>query len=403
MLAVIEKRKQYQKDVISVAGSCGKTTTTGMLQAVLSTQYKVQRNDLEGNTCVGVAGAIERIFRASDDMWLCEMGIAQPGDMKKILDVLNPTVKVFTNIGDAHVKAFRSLQNLHKEKLSYLDDLTNTSVLIINNDNPQIREYVSNIKPADVFDWKRYVSKYPELKRLGINTEEKAIWHWKRYGNRVGKRTSKSVTVIRCGTSSTDDIQLLDHVVQENNISSRARFKTPKGEISILLNAISKAYAFDAGYAIACGLHYNIPLGKIAAALGKFRLYRNRGSMHVFKKAIVYNHTYNCSTLAVITNLNDFASIKAPGSVKIIVIDSTYAATLQAARAITPNVIVYGMHNPREECPNTNMLVQRIAELAKGGYVYLYIHTNLCIVNMRRTPLFELIEPMLTPILDKAV
>ena len=400
MLAVIEKRKGYQKDVISVTGSCGKSTTTGMCHAVLSSQYTVHRNHIDGNTLIGVASAIERIFSVTDDMWLCEMGIGHPGDMKKTLSVLNPTVKILTNVGDAHRRAFRTLENLHREKLSYLDDLTNTSVIIINNDNPQIREYVSNIKPVDVFDWKSYVGKYPDLKRLGINSEEKAIWHWKRYG----KKEQKSVKIIRCGTSSTDDIQLLDHVIQDN-ISSRARFKTPKGEISILLNTIGKAYAFDAGYAIACGIHYNIPLNKIAAALGKFQLYKNRGSIHVFKNATVYNHTYNCSTLAVITNLTNFASISMiPGSVKIIVIDSTYAATtLQAARAITPNVIVYGMHNPRENFPNMHMLVNRIAELAKGGYVYLYMHANLCIINKRRTPLFELLEPMLTTILDKTV
>jgi hypothetical protein len=37
------------------------------------------------------------------------------------------------------------------------------------------------------FDWEFYINKYPDLKRANINTKEKAIQHWIKYGKKEGR------------------------------------------------------------------------------------------------------------------------------------------------------------------------------------------------------------------------
>ena len=37
------------------------------------------------------------------------------------------------------------------------------------------------------FNWKCYINKYPDLINFGINTKEKAILHWKKYGKKEGR------------------------------------------------------------------------------------------------------------------------------------------------------------------------------------------------------------------------
>ena len=34
----------------------------------------------------------------------------------------------------------------------------------------------------DIFDWEFYINKYKDLKKAGIDTEEKALEHWIKYG-----------------------------------------------------------------------------------------------------------------------------------------------------------------------------------------------------------------------------
>jgi hypothetical protein len=38
------------------------------------------------------------------------------------------------------------------------------------------------------FDWQYYINIYPDLRKVGINTEEKALKHWEIYGKREGRK-----------------------------------------------------------------------------------------------------------------------------------------------------------------------------------------------------------------------
>jgi len=408
---VASKRDSFKNDVIAVTGSCGKTTTVAMIHAVLATAYTLPKPKPDANGSGGITSAIQSLFKSTDNMWLSEVALYSEGGMKPVLDLLKPTVKILTNLCNVHSSEFPSPEHYYKEKLSFLDDRSNVSLVVINNDDPRIRSYIAaNWNKG--FDWRYYVRIHTDLQKAGIDTEEKALRHWNMHGKKERRTCSATVKIMRCGTSPTDDIQILDYELQKNNISSRIRFRTPRGEICIILNAVGKAYAFNAGYAIACGIHFGIPLEKIVSALGAFSLYENRGSIHVFTKSIIYNHTYNFTSLAALTNLSDFATVNATATAtKIIVLgpmlretrdpqDKLYLSILQLALRITPHVIVYGtpeyLKNDYPKgihvCASTNELVTRIASLAANRFAYIYLHTS-SMLNTDYIPLFKLIEP----------
>jgi UDP-N-acetylmuramyl pentapeptide synthase len=184
----------------------------------------------------------------------------------------------------------------------------------------------------------------------------------------------------------------------------------------VVLQGIGKAYAANAGYAIACGIHYGISLDTIAHALNAFPIYENRGSIHSFKKAIVYNHTYNIVGSAVLRGLEDFNTIKSDN--KLIIIgpclrgirdpqDLLYKSILDAACAITSPVIVYGQQEYLKctypqgiiTCTTTKELIQHIKGHVSNHMLYIYIHTS-SMLNTEGKPLFKLIESSLKTVLN---
>ena len=59
------------------------------------------------------------------------------------------------------------------------------------------KEYDDNIKNTLIenykFDWETYVNNYPDLQKANINTEEKALWHWNKFGQKESRTFIKII------------------------------------------------------------------------------------------------------------------------------------------------------------------------------------------------------------------
>ena len=40
----------------------------------------------------------------------------------------------------------------------------------------------------EIFDWKYYLDKYPDLRQNGVHTQEQALQHWNTYGKNEGRQ-----------------------------------------------------------------------------------------------------------------------------------------------------------------------------------------------------------------------
>ncbi len=101
--------------IIGITGSNGKTTVKEWLYEVLNEHLQIIKTPKSYNSQIGVAESLLPISSAFE-FGIFEAGISQPNEMDALADMLQPTIGVFTNIGDAHQENFNSLQEKVTEK-----------------------------------------------------------------------------------------------------------------------------------------------------------------------------------------------------------------------------------------------------------------------------------------------
>ncbi|PLX21117.1 MAG: bifunctional UDP-N-acetylmuramoyl-tripeptide:D-alanyl-D-alanine ligase/alanine racemase [Salinivirgaceae bacterium] len=109
-------RSRYKLPVIGITGSNGKTIIKEWLSQMLEGDLRVTRNPGSYNSQIGVPLSVWMLNEDSQ-LGVFEAGISQPGEMSKLEQVIQPTIGIFTNIGDAHQENFDSFEHKLEEKL----------------------------------------------------------------------------------------------------------------------------------------------------------------------------------------------------------------------------------------------------------------------------------------------
>ena len=125
-------RNKFNISVIAVTGSNGKTTTKEILYNILSSKYKVLKNDGNKNNIIGVFETIKKLNN-SYDIAIFEVGMNHIGEIKKISDLIKPDIALITNIGSAHIGNLGSKKNIFKAKMEITSSLKD--LLIVNGDS----------------------------------------------------------------------------------------------------------------------------------------------------------------------------------------------------------------------------------------------------------------------------
>lgn len=121
--------------VIGITGSYGKTGTKYILERLLSQKYNVLMTPASYNTTMGVVKVIRENLTAAHDIFICEMGARNVGEIKEICDIVRPRYGIITSIGPCHLETFGSIENVIRTKFELCDALPNDGVLFLNNDN----------------------------------------------------------------------------------------------------------------------------------------------------------------------------------------------------------------------------------------------------------------------------
>jgi UDP-N-acetylmuramoyl-tripeptide--D-alanyl-D-alanine ligase len=75
------------------------------------------------------------------EIFICEMGAKNIGDIKELCDIVHPTHGVITSIGPQHLDSFLSIENVLKTKFELADSLPEKGFLFLNGDNEFIQNY----------------------------------------------------------------------------------------------------------------------------------------------------------------------------------------------------------------------------------------------------------------------
>lgn len=136
--------------VIAVTGSNGKTTTTRLIDSVLSTRLRGTCSAKSHNNIIGVPLTV-LAAHPGDQYLVCEVGMNAPGEIAPLARICEPDVAVITSIGRAHFDAFGSIEGIAKEKASLLSYLRPGGVAVVTADTPYLSEYLRPIPNVVTF------------------------------------------------------------------------------------------------------------------------------------------------------------------------------------------------------------------------------------------------------------
>ena len=141
----INDAKQMIRDmpdlkVIGITGSYGKTSVKFYLNKLLSAKYNVLMTPESFNTTLGVVRTIRSSLKATHEIFICEMGAKNIGDIQEICDIVKPNYGIITSIGPQHLESFKSIDNVIKTKFELADAVPQDGIVFLNNDNEYIRK-----------------------------------------------------------------------------------------------------------------------------------------------------------------------------------------------------------------------------------------------------------------------
>lgn len=129
--------------VIGITGSYGKTSVKYFLSTVLKAKYNVLMTPESYNTPMGVVKTIREQLRPTHEIFVCEMGARNVGDIKEICDIVFPDYGIITSIGEQHLESFKSIDNIVKTKFELYDAVPNKENMFLNGDNQYISAKLS--------------------------------------------------------------------------------------------------------------------------------------------------------------------------------------------------------------------------------------------------------------------
>jgi len=213
-------RKEFTCPLIAVTGSNGKTTVKELISSIFSQQGNVLSTLGNLNNEIGVPLTLLQL--SSDYKFaVVEMGANHIGEIEYLSKLAEPDVAVITNVAEAHLGEFGSIENIAQAKSEIFSGISKSGVAILNaNDN--------------------YFSYWKE--KCGVRTMSFAV-----------------------NNDSADVYAKVDKVSIDNTVS----IHTPLGEFEVKLQLLGLHNISNALAATAAAIACDIPLYSISRGLEK--------------------------------------------------------------------------------------------------------------------------------------
>jgi UDP-N-acetylmuramoyl-tripeptide--D-alanyl-D-alanine ligase len=132
-----EIRKESGTKVVAITGSAGKTTTKEVTGELLATRYRVIRNRGNFNNHIGLPLSLIEL-RERPEIAVVELGMNHAGEIATLVRVAEPDVRVWTNVGEAHLGFFASVDAIADAKAELLEGASASTLLVANSDDQRI-------------------------------------------------------------------------------------------------------------------------------------------------------------------------------------------------------------------------------------------------------------------------
>ena len=138
-------RQQFNIPVIGITGSNGKTIVKEWLYQLLQEDFHIVRSPKSYNSQIGVPLSVWQM-NEQHTLAIFEAGISQPGEMDDLWEMIQPTIGVVTNIGEAHSEGFKSIQQKITEKIKLLKG---AGQVVFCSDHTALAQAIDDIQEAE--------------------------------------------------------------------------------------------------------------------------------------------------------------------------------------------------------------------------------------------------------------
>ena len=245
-------RRRSGAIVVAITGSAGKTTTKEVVAEFLSARFPVFRNKGNLNNHIGLPLSLLQL-RSRPQIAVVELGMNHPGEIRTLVGIAEPEVRVWTNVGDAHLGFFESADAIADAKAEILENGAASHVLVVNANDSRVMERA-----------RRFAGK---VITFGIDVDADV----------------RASSVIHRGVEGME--ALVSAAGQE------ARLRTPLLGLGNLSNVLA---------AIAVGLHFGIPLDDMVARAATVTPAYHRGEVLRLPGGVtLIDDSYNSSPAAL--------------------------------------------------------------------------------------------------------
>ena len=249
-------RNESGAKVVAITGSAGKTTTKDTIADLIGTRYRVVKNAGNLNNHLGLPLSLLEL-RHGADVAVMELGMNHAGEIRTLVDVAAPEVRVWTNVGEAHIGYFGSSDAIADAKAEIMHDASATTLLIANADDPMVMA-------------------------------------------RVPSFPGRMVTF---GTSAGAHVRAVD--VEDLGLDgSRASLITPAGRRDLKIPLLGRGHLMNVLCATAVALELDINLDTIVELTAQLKPSSRRGAILRLPKGVtVIDDSYNSSPSALLRSL----------------------------------------------------------------------------------------------------
>jgi UDP-N-acetylmuramoyl-tripeptide--D-alanyl-D-alanine ligase len=247
-----EVRRRSGAKVVAITGSAGKTTTKEVTAEFLATRHQVYRNKGNLNNHIGLPLSLLEL-RSRPEVAVVELGMNHPGEIRALVGIAEPDVRVWTNVGDAHMGFFASADGIADAKAEILEQARPTDVLVANADDPRIAARIGGFRGRVV--------------TFGVDA----------------KADVRATSVALRGLEGT-----------------AAHVDTPSGPFELETSLLGLGNLSNVLAATAVALHFDVPLDAIAATAATLRPARRRGELLRLPGGVtLVDDSYNSSPSAL--------------------------------------------------------------------------------------------------------
>jgi UDP-N-acetylmuramoyl-tripeptide--D-alanyl-D-alanine ligase len=130
-------RRRSGARIVAITGSAGKTTTKEVTAEFLAARYRVFRNKGNLNNHIGLPLSLLEL-QSGPDVAVVELGMNHAGEIRTLIGVAEPEVRMWTNVGDAHLGFFASADAIADAKAEILEDARPGDLLVANADDIRV-------------------------------------------------------------------------------------------------------------------------------------------------------------------------------------------------------------------------------------------------------------------------